>query len=208
MEKLNLRRHHLINQRRSRKRGRNVLTIEWTCIIIATSIHIQYLLLSVTHPLCFQVSHKLPTPQQRWNCKQLNRDIPHAAISLNMSYDSDRNSRSQERYRVSSSTASPLQSSTTAFGAIATNAPLPTRRIKEERYRPTSTISRLSQQSTQRRNQQRQKMKPMPILGYSARSILAYYDLRPLEVGWRLNSLGFPLLGMRLCVSYDCLICP
>jgi hypothetical protein len=38
-------------------------------------------------------------------------------------------------------------------------------------------------------------MKPMPILGYNARTILAYYDARPLEVGWRLNSLGFPLLG-------------
>jgi hypothetical protein len=44
--------------------------------------------------------------------------------------------------------------------------------------------------------QRRQKMKPMPVTGYDARAIEDYYDMRPLEVGWRLNSLGFPLLGM------------
>jgi hypothetical protein len=38
-------------------------------------------------------------------------------------------------------------------------------------------------------------MKPMPVTGYDARAIEEYYDLRPLEVGWRLNTLGFPLLG-------------
>lgn len=43
--------------------------------------------------------------------------------------------------------------------------------------------------------QRRQKMKPMPVTGYDARAIEDYYDMRPLEVGWRLNSLGFPLLG-------------
>jgi hypothetical protein len=43
--------------------------------------------------------------------------------------------------------------------------------------------------------QRRQKMKPMPVTGYDARAIEDYYDMRPLEVVWRLNSLGFPLLG-------------
>jgi hypothetical protein len=58
----------------------------------------------------------------------------------------------------------------------------------------------------QRRDRRRQKMKPMPILGYDALAIEEYYDVRPLEVGWRLNSLGFPLLGTlivdvaRLCL--------
>jgi predicted unusual protein kinase regulating ubiquinone biosynthesis (AarF/ABC1/UbiB family) len=38
-------------------------------------------------------------------------------------------------------------------------------------------------------------MKAMPVTGYDARAIEEYYDMRPLEVGWRLNSLGFPLLS-------------
>jgi len=34
----------------------------------------------------------------------------------------------------------------------------------------------------------------MPVTGYDARAIEEYYDMRPLRVGWRLNTLGFPLL--------------
>jgi predicted unusual protein kinase regulating ubiquinone biosynthesis (AarF/ABC1/UbiB family) len=41
----------------------------------------------------------------------------------------------------------------------------------------------------------KQKMKPMPLTGYDAKAIEAYYDIRPLQVGWRLNSLGLPLLA-------------
>jgi len=41
----------------------------------------------------------------------------------------------------------------------------------------------------------KQKMKPMPVTGYDAKAIEKYYDMRPLQVGWRLNSLGFPLLA-------------
>lgn len=41
----------------------------------------------------------------------------------------------------------------------------------------------------------RQKTKPMPLTGYDAQAIEKYYDRRPLQVGWRLNSLSFPLLG-------------
>lgn len=46
-----------------------------------------------------------------------------------------------------------------------------------------------------RRRRRREKMKPMPVRGYDASAIEDYYDLRPFEVGWRLNSLGLPLLG-------------
>jgi hypothetical protein len=60
----------------------------------------------------------------------------------------------------------------------------------------TATATRRTSPRPIQKRRRRQKMKPMPILGYSARTILAYYDARPLEVGWRLNSLGFPLLGM------------
>jgi hypothetical protein len=41
----------------------------------------------------------------------------------------------------------------------------------------------------------RQKTKPMPLTGYDAQAIDEYYDRRPLQIGWRLNSLSFPLLG-------------
>jgi hypothetical protein len=41
------------------------------------------------------------------------------------------------------------------------------------------------------------KQRPMPVTGYDAKAILEYYDMRPLAVGWRLNILGFPLLGEK-----------
>jgi hypothetical protein len=47
----------------------------------------------------------------------------------------------------------------------------------------------------------RQKTKPMPVTGYDAQAIEEYYDRRPLQIGWRLNSLSFPLLGM-LCSRF------
>lgn len=49
--------------------------------------------------------------------------------------------------------------------------------------------------TTVRRKRNRQKTKPMPVVGYDAKAILEHYDRRPLQVGWRLNSLAFPLLG-------------
>jgi hypothetical protein len=42
---------------------------------------------------------------------------------------------------------------------------------------------------------QKRKTQPLPISGYSAKEIEDFYDRRPFQVGWRLNSLGFPLLG-------------
>jgi hypothetical protein len=41
----------------------------------------------------------------------------------------------------------------------------------------------------------RKKTKPIPVTGYDGKAIDEFYDRRPLQVGWRLNSLGFPLLG-------------
>jgi len=40
------------------------------------------------------------------------------------------------------------------------------------------------------------KKRAMPIVGYNAKDICDYYDRRPLVVGWRLNGLSLPLLGM------------
>jgi len=68
-----------------------------------------------------------------------------------------------------------------------------------ERGSRTWQQSGFSNQSTSRlqpqRSRERLKTKPMPVTGYDARAIEEYYDIRPLQVGWRLNSLGFPLLG-------------
>lgn len=47
------------------------------------------------------------------------------------------------------------------------------------------------------------KMEPLPILGYDSDAIIDFYDRRPLEVGWRLNSLGLPLLGWYLGLLAD-----
>lgn len=47
------------------------------------------------------------------------------------------------------------------------------------------------------------KTKPLPILGYDAEAICEHYDRRPLEVGWRLNSLGLPLLGWYISLLID-----
>mmetsp|Transcript_18187 Transcript_18187/g.45027 ORF Transcript_18187/g.45027 Transcript_18187/m.45027 type:complete len:812 (+) Transcript_18187:155-2590(+) len=49
----------------------------------------------------------------------------------------------------------------------------------------------------------RQKTKPMPVTGYDGKTIDNFYDRRPLQVGWRLNSLGFPLLGWYLGLLMD-----
>ena len=39
--------------------------------------------------------------------------------------------------------------------------------------------------------------------GYDSKAIEEFYDRRPLQVGWRLNSLGFPLLGWYLGLLAD-----
>jgi hypothetical protein len=65
------------------------------------------------------------------------------------------------------------------------------------------------QQQQQQDNEQPlvlKKTKPMPITGYNADAILECYDKRPLEVGWRLNSVGLPLLGWYLQLLGDSLM--
>lgn len=52
-------------------------------------------------------------------------------------------------------------------------------------------------ETTVKRKRNRQKTKPMPVVGYDAHAILEHYDRRPFQVGWRLNSLAFPLLGKQ-----------
>lgn len=52
-------------------------------------------------------------------------------------------------------------------------------------------------------HRRRQKTKPLPVLGYDYRAIEEFYDIRPFQVIWRLNSLGFPLLGWYLRLLLD-----
>ena len=62
---------------------------------------------------------------------------------------------------------------------------------------------RLSGGAIDDRSRSRKKMKPMPITGYNYREIAEYYDRRPLQVGWRLNSLGIPMLGWYFTLLID-----
>jgi len=47
------------------------------------------------------------------------------------------------------------------------------------------------------------QLQPIPVTGYSAQEIAEHYDRRPLEVGWRLNSLSLPLLGWYIALLSD-----
>ncbi|CAJ1969590.1 unnamed protein product [Cylindrotheca closterium] len=69
----------------------------------------------------------------------------------------------------------------------------------------TTTTTATPQQTTTLNDGGRrpQKAKAMPVTGYSGKTIDAFYDRRPLQVGWRLNSLGFPLLGWYLGLLMD-----
>lgn len=65
-------------------------------------------------------------------------------------------------------------------------------RLSLEPLQHTSSASSRTPTHTSR---QRRKTKPLPVTGYDSTAIEELYDRRPLQVGWRLNSLGFPLLG-------------
>jgi hypothetical protein len=60
-------------------------------------------------------------------------------------------------------------------------------------YQPASSLPNTTTPPKKQRS--RLKTKPMPVTGYDSKAIEEYYDRRPLEVGWRLNSLSFPMLG-------------
>jgi hypothetical protein len=51
--------------------------------------------------------------------------------------------------------------------------------------------------------QEQEQQQPLPVKGYDASAILNYYDKHPLDVGWRLNSLGLPLLGWYIGLLGD-----
>jgi hypothetical protein len=57
-------------------------------------------------------------------------------------------------------------------------------------------FKRLSFSTSSSTRLEAKKKRPMPVVGYNAKKICEYYDRRPLVVGWRLNKLSLPLLGM------------
>ena len=63
----------------------------------------------------------------------------------------------------------------------------------------TTPTAAVAVQSNIARSRRKTKTKPLPVTGYDSDAIEDLYDRRPLQVGWRLNSLGFPLLGMSFC---------
>jgi len=65
----------------------------------------------------------------------------------------------------------------------------------------TKTISRLANNEHQQYNNHQSTS--LYNVGYDAESIMQYYDLRPWEVGLRLNMLGLPLLGWYLGLVMD-----
>ncbi|CAB9520424.1 OF BC1 COMPLEX KINASE 3, chloroplastic [Seminavis robusta] len=73
------------------------------------------------------------------------------------------------------------------------------------RGRVSFSSSTQSTHKNDKQNQvrQRRKTKPMPVTGYDFKDIEETYDRRPLQVGWRLNSLGFPLLGWYISLLMD-----
>jgi hypothetical protein len=70
-----------------------------------------------------------------------------------------------------------------------TNMPFNTPPLRRRRQSP------LSPWSSAARRRRKTKTQPMPVTGYSARAIEDYYNVRPFQVAWRLNTLGFPFLG-------------
>lgn len=151
----------------------------------------------ITRILCFDVQRRSLTAPKGWTSRQ--RDTRRSASMYNMNSNDNRSTNDNQML----SSASDVKRSTTNLPVSSNYRSNPispsslsttgsSSRTGSSTRRTTSPPPRLQRQIQKRK---RQKMKPMPILGYSARTILAYYDARPLEVGWRLNSLGFPLLG-------------
>lgn len=76
-------------------------------------------------------------------------------------------------------------------------------RTWHQRDRGGKIVAPEQQSRPSSKSRARRKTKPMPVTGYNSNEILDVYDRRPLQVGWRLNSLGLPLLGWYLSLLMD-----
>ena len=94
------------------------------------------------------------------------------------------------------------RSTTTRGGPISLpssypSSPQSTALQRQQRPKQTDPINQNQPSRRQR------KTKPLPMTGYDSKAIEELYDRRPLQVGWRLNSLGFPLLGWYMSLLMD-----
>jgi len=103
---------------------------------------------------------------------------------------------------------------TTLLQASSTEPPPTSPRRRTFRQRPSPRDRSLVESYKERQEEIEEHMlapiardhmnlEPMPIKGYDAAAIEDYYDRRPFQVGWRLNSLGFPLLGWYMGLLLD-----
>jgi hypothetical protein len=165
----------LRGRKRARARSRLMSISGATCYVMFIPFFV-----SLTTITCFQLSHKQCWQQQQQPNFHVGGMCNKHLHMTSTSSSNEHRTGIKQLYTSSShgTTAPSLLNPKNNYQTI-----------------PTGMSPQLRRRQSQRQRR-RQKMRPMPILGYNARSILEYYDLRPLEVGWRLNSLGFPLLGM------------
>lgn len=95
----------------------------------------------------------------------------------------------RQRYRDLAMAANPMEK----------DAPPPRTWVQRPDWppKPKNEQQQSQQHPKQPQQRRRQKMQPMPVTGYDASAIEKYYDVRPLKVIWRLNSIGLPLLGTQ-----------
>jgi hypothetical protein len=173
----NRRKIRVRRRRKTEQYSCGILACYWYAILIQNFVAIPMM-------VCLQFTICNQRITRKYSFKVGNGDW-----QLSMSSTPSNNERTTWQQRSSASFSSPSTTTTRTY------------RSSPNYYDTKQRKQRLNSQFRQRRK--RQKMKPIPILGYNARSILEYYDMRPLEVGWRLNSLGFPLLGTLLRISND-----
>lgn len=156
-------------------------SVSWKVAMVSASIVLAYSRPSQTGVTAFQ------TPSNKILSKRIPTRQPSSVSASNMSMENERR-REQESSRTWSNVQRRSGAGSTYNARL---SPIPTDQ------------SPIHINEVSRPGQGRKKMKPMPVTGYDAQSILNFYDRRPLQVGWRLNSLGFPLLGWYLGLLSD-----
>jgi hypothetical protein len=167
----------------SLKASRRIRTIK--ILSVSTYCTISILLFGTSPLLGFQQLQPLPRIKRVQYVN--NRNENNAFFMVNDSYSYEPRTWTQQcSGRTSRNTA-------TSHPTTTPHNPSRTGTVGDFFQSPSTINNNKSYQ--QQQPSRRQKMKPMPVLGYDSHAIEDYYDMRPFEVAWRLNSLGFPLLG-------------
>ena len=70
-------------------------------------------------------------------------------------------------------------------------------------YTGSTVASSLYPKADRRIERRKLKSEAMPVTGYNPEALDDYFDRHPWKVAWRLNSIGFPLLGWYLGLLMD-----